>query len=260
MTASRRALDHPYLHHPDLPDGAPIAFAHRGGTDVAPENTVAAFDHAVALGYRYLETDVHRTLDGELVAFHDRNLSRTSGVDALISDLTAAEIDDVRIDGEHRIPRLSELFERFPTVHFNIDAKADDAVEPLAEIVRRYEAIDRVCLAAFVRSRILRLTELLGPELLTNMSSVEVALFCLGRRTLGDRLRAAQVPVRGGRVDLVTPAMLDRARRRGIPVHVWTINDATETERLLDLGVDGIMTDDVAMLRDAFVARRLWPA
>ena len=147
---------------------------------------MASFRHAVSLGYRYLETDAHRTVDGVLVSFHDPDLSRTCGIDASIVEMTAAEVADARVldpngDG-HEIPLLADLFDAFPDARFNIDAKSDESVEPLADLVRRFDALDRVCLASFALSRLRRLRTLLGPRLLTNLSPTEVgALRTLGR-------------------------------------------------------------------------------
>jgi glycerophosphoryl diester phosphodiesterase len=244
--------------HPYYESDGPIAFAHRGGHDAAPENTLAAFDHAVSLGYRYLETDVHRTRDGALVSFHDADLRRTCGLDARIAEMTAAEVANARVDGEHRIPLMEELLERFPTARFNIDAKSDESVEPLAELIRAFGALDRVCLASFNLSRIQRLRSLLGPQLLTNMSSTEVAALRTIGRVPGRFHRAAQVPVRAGPVTVVTRRFVATARSQGIAVHVWTINDRPEMEQLLDLGVDGIMTDETALLREVFIERGHW--
>ena len=120
---------HPYLVHPDIDPTWPIGFAHRGGHDVAPENTMASFEHAESLGFRYLETDAHRTVDGVLVSFHDPDLNRTCGIDANIAEMTAAEVAEARVRGEdgteYPIPLMAELFERFPDVRFNIDAKSE---------------------------------------------------------------------------------------------------------------------------------------
>ena len=248
-------FDHPYLDH----DG-PVAFAHRGGTSFAPENTMAAFRHAVDIGYRYLETDVHRTRDGELFAFHDPDLSRTCGIDRSIVDMTAPEVERARVAGEHPIPRMADLFEAFPEVRFNIDAKSDESVEPLAALVTRFGAIDRVCLASFKRSRLRRLGELLGPRLLTALSPAEIASLRFTGRVPGGGPRAAQVPPRARRIEVVTEQFVERAHRQGIAVHVWTIDERAEMERLLDLGVDGIMTDDPDLLREVLVDREAWPS
>jgi glycerophosphoryl diester phosphodiesterase len=254
---------HPYLDHPDLDPGWPIGFAHRGGRDAAPENTLAAFEHAVSLGYRYLETDVHRTTDGVLVSFHDADLNRTCGIDARIVEMTAADVAGARAkdaDGnEYPIPLMSELFEAFPDARFNIDAKSDESVEPLAELITTFDAIDRVCLASFKLSRLKRLRGLLGRGLLTNMSPVEIASVRLLGRLPGRAKRAAQVPVAAGRLTVVNKRFILSAHVSEIPVHVWTVNDRVEIERLLDLGVNGIMTDETQLLRDVFSERGVWP-
>lgn len=250
---------HPYLDWP-----GPIPFAHRGGTSEAPENTMTAFEHAVALGYRYLETDVHLSADGVLMAFHDPDLTRTCGVDGAIADMTADELADVRVDGRARIPLMSDLFERFPGVRFNIDCKSDAAVGPLAALIRRHEAIDRVCVGAFSHARLSKLRTLLGPDLLSCMSPKEVAVIHLSGRVNGPARRVAQVPVRYGaesgpkRITVVTERFVRNAHRRNVPVHVWTIDDPGEMHRLLDLGVDGIMTDRPEVLRDVLVERGDW--
>ncbi|NND74471.1 MAG: glycerophosphodiester phosphodiesterase [Ilumatobacter sp.] len=245
---------HPYLDTP-----GPIAFAHRGGNRAAPENTMEAFEHAVSLGYRYLETDVHLTADGVLAAFHDADLTRTCGIERNIAAMSVAEVADARIDGTHEIPLMEDLFRRFPDARFNIDAKSEASVEPLAALVQELDVIDRICLASFSWRSLARLRKLLGPRLLTNLSPQEV----VGLRVIG-RLphrspRAAQVPTRSGRLTIVNERFLASAHRADIAVHVWTINDRPEMERLLDLGVDGIMTDDTELLRDVYAERGLWP-
>ena len=250
---------HPYLDWP-----GPIPFAHRGGMSAAPENTMPAFEHAVSLGYRHLETDVHLSADGVLMAFHDPDLWRTCGVDGTIADMTADELASVRVDGRASIPRMSELFERFEGVRFNIDCKSDAAAGPLAALIRRYEAIDRVCVGAFSHARLTKLRTLLGPELLSCTSPQEVTSLRLVGRMSGFALRVAQVPVRYGAaagpkgITVVNERFLRNAHRRGVPVHVWTIDDPGEMHRLLDLGVDGIMTDQPEVLRDVLVERGEW--
>jgi glycerophosphoryl diester phosphodiesterase len=250
---------HPYLDWP-----GPIPFAHRGGTSAAPENTMPAFEHAVSLGYRYLETDVHLSADGVLMAFHDPDLSRTCGVEGTIAEMTVDELAEVRVDGRAPIPLMSELFERFPDARFNIDCKSDAAAGPLAALVRRHEVIDRVCLAAFSHARLSKLRALLGPELLSCTSPQELAALRLAGRIGGHARRVAQVPVRAGAptgpkgITMVTERFVRNSRRRGVPVHVWTIDDASEMHRLLDLGVDGIMTDQPEVLRDVLTERGVW--
>jgi len=244
---------HPYLDH----DG-PIAFAHRGGNVAAPENTLAAFEHAVSLGYRYLETDVHRSADGVLVAFHDTDLNRTCGVDAVIADLTWAQISELRVDGTEPIPRMIDLLDRWPEHRFNIDCKADDAVDAFVDLVTERNLLDRICVGAFSLRRLHTLRTRLGRGLLTCMAPSEIGSLRILGRLLGSHPRAAQVPTTAGRLTVVNERFVANANRAGVPVHVWTINDSPTMHRLLDLGVGGIMTDDVELLRNVYVERGLW--
>jgi glycerophosphoryl diester phosphodiesterase len=248
---------HPYLDWP-----GPIAFAHRGGTDVAPENTMRAFEYAVELGYRYLETDVHLTADGVLVAFHDHHLGRTCGVDTTIADTTWSDLRSLRVGGTDPIPLMNDLLDRFPDVRFNIDCKSDACVPMVVELVRDRDLLDRVCLGSFSHARLRKLRSLLGGRLLTCMSPREVARLRLVGRVTGDARRVAQVPPTASRgplrVPVVTSGFLTAAHRNGVAVHVWTVDDPAEMRRLLDLGVDGIMTDRPDVLRDVLVERGAW--
>jgi len=243
--------------------------------EAAPENTTAAFAAATALGFRHLETDVHLTADGVLIAFHDEQLDRVTDRTGTIRDLPWSEVGQARIAGSEPIPTLDELLETFPDTWFNIDAKSDDAVIPLARTLQRHDAIDRVCVAAFSDERLRRIRRLLGPTLCTAASPREVtSLIGAGRvagfapgRTGRNRSTPAipmgpyqcvQVPVRHGRIPLVTPAFLAAVHDRGCRVHVWTIDDPDEMHRLLDLGVDGIMTDRPSVLRTVLLDRGEW--
>jgi glycerophosphoryl diester phosphodiesterase len=247
------AVDHPYLDWP-----GPVAFAHRGGTSEHPENTLPAFAHAVGLGYRYLETDVHVSVDGVLVAFHDPDLRRTCGVDGEIASMPWARIAAARVDGRAPIPTMRELLEAFPDARFNIDCKSDRAVDALVHLVEDHDAIDRVCIGAFGHRRLGRIRARLGPGLLTALSPQEVAALRIGRRLPGAGPRVAQVPVRAGRVEVVTERFVADAHRLGVAVHVWTIDDPAEMHRLLDRGVDGIMTDRPEVLRSVLESRGAW--
>ncbi len=250
---------HPYLDWP-----GPIPFAHRGGTSEAPENTLPAFEHADALGYRHLETDVHLSADGVLMAFHDADLRRTCGVDASIAELRSDELAEVRVDGREPIPLMADLLERFPDERFNIDCKSDAAAGPLVQLVRDRDLLDRVCIGSFSHSRLIKIRALLGPRVLTCMSPREIARLRIAGQVTGSALRVAQVPVQaeqsvaGRRITVVTERFVGAAHRRGVDVHVWTIDDPGEMHRLLDLGVDGIMTDRPEVLRDVLVERGQW--
>ena len=137
-----------FLDHP-----GPIPFAHRGGAAGGLENSLAAFAHAVELGYRYLETDVHATSDGVLLAFHDRTLDRVTDRVGVVAQLPWREVREARIGGREPIPTLEELLGSWPDVRVNIDVKEMGAVEPLIEVIRRTGAVDRVCVASFSARR-----------------------------------------------------------------------------------------------------------
>ena len=248
---------YPFLDWP-----GPIPFAHRGGASEAPENTMPAFEHAVRLGYRYLETDAHVTADGVLIAFHDDRLDRVTDRAGVIAELPWSEVQRARVDGREPIPLLEDLLKAWPDVRVNIDPKHDGAAEPLAAAIVRTRSVDRVCVGAFSDRRIGVVRSLVGPALCTSMGPREVAQLVSASRGLpgGGRLRSpcAQVPPNQGRVPLVTARLVETAHRLGVQVHVWTIDDGDEVARLLDLGVDGIMTDRPQVLKDVLSARGEW--
>jgi glycerophosphoryl diester phosphodiesterase len=243
--------------HPVLDWPGPIAFAHRGGASEAPENTLPAFAHAIELGFRYLETDVQVTADGVLVAFHDDDLARTCGRPGRISELPWADVATARVDGREPIPRLVELLDAWPEVRWNIDCKTDRAADPLVRELQRANVLGRVCVSAFSDRRLLRLRRRLGRGLCSSAGPAELTAIRLIGWTFPGPL-AAQVPVRRGRLTVVDERFVARAHRRGIVVQVCTIDDAAEMTRLLDLGVDGIMTDRPAVLRDVLRSRGQW--
>ena len=243
---------HPFLDWP-----GPLAFAHRGGASDNPENTMPAFRHAVDLGYTYLETDVHATSDGVLLAFHDSSLDRTTDMAGEIDALPWSEVQQARVDGREPIPLFDDFMEEFPNCRINIDCKADSAVEPLIAALRRHDCLDRVLVGGFSDARLRRLRREFGGALCTSFGPQQIAALRLtGRVPWGGE--AAQVPVQQGPVTIVTDGFVRRSHAKGLHVHVWTIDDAAEMHRLLDLGVDGLMTDRPQILRDVLVERDAW--
>jgi len=248
--------------------GSVIAMAHRGGArhpDLEGlENTLHAFRHAAALGYRYLETDVHVTRDGQLVAIHDPVLDRVAGRTGEVASVLAAELAEVRIGGEHAVPSMAELLEELPDCRFNIDLKAPGAVEALAALIARTGSHARVCVGSFSSRDLRRFRQLTGGRVATAATPVEVAMFLatswrpvsrlVGRRPFG----ALQIPTRRGRLPLVTRSVVRRAHAAGIQVHVWTVDEPAEMDELLDLGVDGLITDRTDLLKDVLIERGLW--
>lgn len=254
----------------------PIPFAHRGGAGDHPENTMAAFRAAVAMGYRYLETDCHVTRDGDVVAFHDDVLERVTDRRGRIEDVTTAEVTAADAgywfsrDGgrtfPHRgggdtVPLLTELVEAWPDTLLNLDCKSDAVVEPLAALLRRMGVLDRVCVGSFSDDRLRRFRGLAGDAVCTSMAPREIArarLASITGRIPRQGAMCIQLPVRQNGVPMVEPVMLRAAHRSGLPIHVWTIDDRAEMVRLLDLGADGIMTDTLETLRSVLVERGAW--
>lgn len=246
---------------PVLDFPGPLAFAHRGGAGDWPENTLPAFAGAVALGYRFVETDVHVTADGVLVAFHDDHLDRVTDRTGAISDLPYAEVSKALVDGREPIPLLEDILGSWPDLRVNIDPKHDGSVDALVDVIERTASIDRVCIGSFSDRRLARLRARLGPRLCTALGPRGVArLKGASWRIPTGRLAAgcAQVPRGAKGVTLVDRAFLDAAHAQGIQVHVWTIDEAEEMDELLDLGVDGIMTDRPSVLKEVLAARGDW--
>jgi glycerophosphoryl diester phosphodiesterase len=254
-------VDVPFLDHP-----RPHAFAHRGGAAHAPENSWTAFEHAVKLGYAYLETDARATSDGMLMAFHDRTLDRVTDTTGPINARPYREVKALRVAGSEPIPRIEDLLGAWPDVRFNIDLKDEPGIGLLADVLRRTSAWDRVCVTSFSGGRLRTARGLLDRQVCMATSPTAIAAVryairpasegqprLLARRLHRLGVRCAQVPVR-----VATGGFIRRAHALGLDVHVWTINDRSEMARLLTLGADGIMTDDIETLRDVLIERGQW--
>lgn len=240
--------------------------AHRGFSPAGLENSMAAFRAAVGLGYRYLETDVHTTSDGVLLVFHDESLDRVTDGKGRIGGLTAETVARARIGGVEPIPLFAELVTAFPDVRLNLDVKDWGSVRSLAAAIEQYGVHDQVLIASFSDRRRRAVLRLLSRPVAGSAGIVSNALFLLlgpllpaavMRRALRG-VHALQVPVRYGAVRVVTPGFIRRAHRHGLQVHVWTINDPAEMHRLLDLGVDGIVTDRADLLKKVLQDRGEW--
>jgi glycerophosphoryl diester phosphodiesterase len=248
--------------------GSVLAFAHRGGAYHPEieglENTLAAFKHAVALGYDYLETDVHVTRDGHLLAFHDTVLDRVSDRRGEIARSTYAEVREALVGGREEVPTLSRLFDEFPEARFNIDLKADGAVPALAGLLEARDAWDRVLVGSFSIRRMREFRRLTRHRVPTSASPLEVACFLvlpsgrLADKVTRGRVAAFQVPHRRGLLVVAGRGLVRRAHAAGKHVHVWTVDDPEEMRELLDRGVDGLFTDRTDLLKDVLVERGQW--
>ncbi|MES5822136.1 glycerophosphodiester phosphodiesterase [Streptomyces sp. RG80] len=250
-------IRHPYLDHP-----GPIPFAHRGGAADGLENTLLQFRRAIETGYRYLETDVHATADGKLVAFHDATLDRLTDGAGRIADQPWSDVRHARVAGKEPVPLFEELLETFPEARWNVDLKAESALHPLLELIERTGTWDRICVGSFSEARVVRAQLLAGPRLATSYGTRGVLNLRLRSWGVPAALRssavAAQVPEAQNGIQVVDHRFVRAAHARGLQVHVWTINDPDAMHRLLDLGVDGIMTDHIDTLRKVMEDRGVW--
>jgi glycerophosphoryl diester phosphodiesterase len=252
-------LARPYLALP-----APWLVAHRGGSALAPENTLAAFEQAAALGADAIETDVRLTADGAVVVFHDDDTGRLTGARGTIESRALDEVR--RLDAGHGftrdgrtfpfrargvlVPTFAEALARFPRMRFNVDAKLDDAAlaEALARDVRAARAEDRVCVGSFFDAQAERLGTLLPDccRYLPQEAATCHVLAALSGNPADGCPRGydlADLPHRMNDMTVVTPAVVEHFHGLGMPVHVWTVDDEAEMRALLALGVDGIVTD-----------------
>lgn len=253
-----------YLDHP-----GPIPLAHRGYSRAGLENTMTAFQAAVDLGFRYVETDVHATTDERVVAFHDETLDRVTDRTGRITELSWREVALARV-GAERVPLLEDVLGTWPELRVNIDIKTASAVSPLVRAIERTRAHDRVCVTSFSDVRRRGALMRLSRPVVTSAGQVTAALFrgaaTLPRGTRAVAVRRAlagvdgvQVPVRFRGVPVVTAASVAATHAAGRFVHVWTVNERTEMHRLLDLGVDGLVSDRADLLREVLLERGQWP-
>ena len=248
----------------------PIVLAHRGGGAEAPENTWQAFRHASQIGVTHLETDAQVTKDGLVVLTHDLTLRRTYGVVGQVSDYTSRELLQFRSANGEQMPLLSDVLGEFPNLYFNLDAKTDEVVEPLLQVIAKADAFDRVLLASFSEKRLQQIrSQWDRPDLTTSLGVGAVVRLWGATRTLtspavwrvpkrDQHVRAVQVPERKGTVRVVNRRFVDTSHAAGLAVHVWTVNDPAQMARLLDLGVDGIITDYPSRLIDLLKERGQW--
>ncbi len=243
--------------------------AHRGFNRQGLENSMVAFQAAVDLGYRYLETDVHATSDEVAVAVHDDTLDRVTDSRGAIARLPWSAVASARIQGQEPIPTLAELMDAWPDVRLNLDIKSGQAVLPTVRLIERMRAHDRVCIGSFSSARRREVVRRLSRPVATSAGQIAGAGFLAGthlpnrignvavRRSLNG-VDALQVPVQRYGVPVVTKAAVAAAHRAGRVIHVWTINDVNQMHELLDLGVDGLISDRADLLKTVLMERGVW--
>lgn len=244
------------MHFLDGP--RPYAFAHRGFASDGDENSMAAFQRAVDLGYHYLETDVRATADGVALAFHDATLDRTTDRRGQIEQMSWAEVRKARIAGREPIPLLVDVLGTWPHVRINLDMKSSRSLRPAIDALRRTRAVERVCVGAFATRRIRAVRRELGSALCTAFGPAAVVSLRVTGRALPRGAACVEVPARLGRRHLTDARFLAAAHRLGLPVIAYTVNERAHIRALLDLGVDGLMTDRADLLREVLIERGQW--
>ena len=237
--------------HPYLSETGTSIFAHRGGSLEAAENTLEAFQYALDIGCEYIETDVQLSKDGIPYIFHDDDLVRIMEVDKKFSDLESSEIKALKIFEHYSIPTLQECLQKFPNMKFNIDLKTDAVKHAALHIIKEENAMHRICIASFSDERIAYARKY-APELCFSMGPREILNLKLKTWGLSSKIshgNCVQVPIYQYGLKIVTKRFVKKIHALGLKIHVWTINDASTMQRLIDIGVDGIITDKPKLLK-----------
>ena len=243
--------------------GGPLGFAHRGGAAEAPENSWGAFERAESMGFRYMETDVRVTADAVPVAIHDPDLERVTGSSGRVKSMTWAQLKARPLADGKEVPRLDDLLAAWPHLRWNIDVKERAAIGPVVQAINRTRGHERVLVASFAGRRAARVREVLGPGLATGAGRWTVAALLATKVApflhVHPLAAAAQVPMARKGIRIVDARFVRACHRAGVAVHVWTIDEPAAMAHLLDLGVDGIMTDRPSVLKQVFQQRGVWP-
>ena len=246
--------------------GGFTGLAHRGGSKENMENSLTAFRHASALGYRAIETDIQVSADGTIYIFHDDTLDRTTTGTGMFNATTDDELSRITLNNGEPIPRLEDALTACPDSLLNIDVKTDDGIAPMATFLNTFGHHDRICLASFSTRRLNRIRHLLTTPCAMSGGQMDVFKLFLGSFLKSfsgfsfgrPHVVAAQVPETAYGLRIVTPRFIRHCHKLGIAVHVWTIDDAADMTRLIRLGVDGIVTDCPTTLRKIAVDEGVW--
>jgi len=261
MALKKLAREHPYFAQDE---GHPLVMAHRGGGGLSPENTLYAFERAAEMGVDVIESEIHSTADNNLVVIHDETVDRTTNGTGPVNSLTLKELKEFdagynwTADGGQTfpfrgkgitIPTLEEVFTALPNIRINIDMKQinPSLAAPLCEMINSFDMVEKVMVASF-NTRAINDFRRACSRVATSASRREVTLFFLMNLVfLGKAYRPAchalQIPEYNSGLHVLTKRFLQTARSLNLKVHVWTVNEVEDMRRLLELGVDGIITD-----------------
>ena len=232
-----------------------IGLSHRGNSKKFIENSFEAFNSTVQMGYKYIETDLRMTLDKEVIAFHDSDLKRLFNLDLKVKDLTFNEIANLFKEKNCSLLTLEDILKKFPEIHFNIDLKVEEVIQDSIKVVADFNAFDRVCFASFHSSRtgkVLRYNQ----NAIVSMGMKDVALFKFLKFN-NKNIKIIQIPLKWKGIKILTRNLIQKAHKNNLLVHVWTINDRKTINNLIDLGVNGIVTDEPELLMEIMKERGL---
>ena len=223
-------------------------FVHRGDTSSYIENTLEAFKSAETLGYKYIETDLRETKDGKIITFHDANIKRITGSNITINRSSLSDIRMRRLPKNETIPTIDEVLEELPDSYFNMDLKVSNMEEKVLKKIKSHNALDRICLGSF-NSKTIKKINVLEPKIITSMGLAQVVKYKFFNIKSNSKL--IQIPISWNGIKVITKRFIERLHNDNLKVHVWTINKEKEMQRLIDMGVDGIMTDNAIGLMNA---------
>ena len=232
-----------------------IGLSHRGNSKKFIENSFEAFNSVIQLGYKYIETDLRMTLDNEVIAFHDPNLKRLFNLDLQVEDLTFNEINNLFKEQNSSLLTLEDALKKFPEIYFNIDLKVSKVIQDSIRVVADLNAFDRVCFASFHSSHTEKVLQH-NQKAIVSMGMKDIALFKFFK--LNDKnIKIIQIPLKWKGIKVLTRNLIQKAHKNNLLVHVWTINDRKTINNLIDLGVNGIITDEPELLMETMKERDL---
>ncbi len=223
-----------------------IGLSHRGNSKKFIENSFEAFNSVIQMGYQFIETDLRMTLDKEVIAFHDPDLKRLFNLDLQVKDLTFNEINNLFREKNCRLLTLEEAFKEFPSINFNLDLKVKEVINESIDIVSDLNAFDKVCFASFRDSHTEKVLQH-NQNANVSMGMKGVALFKFFKFH-NKKIKIIQIPLKWNGIKVLTRNLIERAHKSNLLVHVWTINDRKTINNLIDLGVNGIVTDEPELL------------
>ena len=238
-----------------------MGFAHRGASAICTENTLEAFAFAHRLGFKNFELDVRESADGQVFVCHDDNLERILGEPILISKLSTSEIRSLEVSHGYKIPTLINVLEEFPDIKLNIDAKSWKVIRPLCKVIIKMGAQDRICIGGFNDLRIYSIIRRLGPSVCYSLGPAGV-IWCYFAFMANKRVKfnagCLQIPESIFGYNFASKNFIEFAHQSGLLVHIWTVNKESRMRKLIDFGVDGIMTDNCIGLKKVMQEYELW--